>query len=109
IGAGVAVIFHNPLLGAVMGAAMVINNLVAGIAGVMVPITLDRLRIDPAVSSAVFVTTCTDCLGFLSFLGLATLVGLGREPNTRKVKPSLHLAVKKTSFLEKSIFTVPNC
>ena len=78
IGAGVAVIFHNPLLGAVMGAAMVINNLVAGIAGVMVPITLDRLRIDPAVSSAVFVTTCTDCLGFLSFLGLATLVGLGR-------------------------------
>jgi magnesium transporter len=77
IGAGVAVIFHNPLLGAVMGAAMVINNLVAGLAGVMVPITLDRLKIDPAVSSAVFVTTCTDCLGFLSFLGLATLVGLG--------------------------------
>ncbi|MFL6736207.1 MAG: magnesium transporter [Sphingomonas sp.] len=78
IGAGVAFVFHNPLLGAVMGAAMVINNLVAGVAGVMVPITLDRLRIDPAVSSAVFVTTCTDCLGFLSFLGLATLVGLGR-------------------------------
>jgi magnesium transporter len=78
IGVGVAIIFHNPLLGAVMGAAMVINNLVAGLAGVMVPITLDRLRIDPAVSSAVFVTTCTDCLGFLSFLGLATLVGLGR-------------------------------
>ncbi len=78
IGIGVAVVFHNPLLGAVMGAAMVINNLVAGLAGVMVPITLDRLRIDPAVSSAVFVTTCTDCLGFLSFLGLATLVGLGR-------------------------------
>jgi magnesium transporter len=78
IGVGVAVIFHNPLLGAVMAAAMVINNLVAGLAGVMVPITLDRLRIDPAVSSAVFVTTCTDCLGFLSFLGLATLVGLGR-------------------------------
>ncbi len=78
IGVGVALVFHNPLLGAVMGAAMVINNLVAGLSGVMVPITLDRLRIDPAVSSAVFVTTCTDCLGFLSFLGLATLVGLGR-------------------------------
>ena len=71
-------VFHNPLLGAVMGAAMVINNLVAGLSGVMVPITLDRLRIDPAVSSAVFVTTCTDCLGFFWFLGLATLVGLGR-------------------------------
>jgi magnesium transporter len=78
IGLGVGVIFHNPLLGAVMAAAMLINNLVAGLAGVMVPITLDRLRIDPAVSSAVFVTTCTDCLGFFSFLGLAALVGLGR-------------------------------
>ena len=78
IGVGVGLVFHNPLLGVVMGAAMVINNLVAGLAGVMVPITLDRMRIDPAVSSAVFVTTCTDCLGFLSFLGLATLVGLGR-------------------------------
>src|SRR6476619_1156700 len=77
IGVGVALIFSNPLLGAVMGAAMVINNLVAGLAGVLVPITLDRFKIDPAVSSAVFVTTCTDCLGFLSFLGLATLVGLG--------------------------------
>jgi magnesium transporter len=78
IGFGVALVFHNPLLGLVMGAAMVTNNLVAGLSGVMVPITLDRLRIDPAVSSAVFVTTCTDCLGFLSFLGLATLVGFGR-------------------------------
>ena len=78
IGVGVALIFQNPLLGAVMGAAMVINNLVAGLAGVMVPITLDRFKIDPAVSSAVFVTTCTDCLGFLSFLGLASAVGLGR-------------------------------
>ena len=44
----------------------------------ILPLALRRLRIDPAVSSAVFVTTCTDCLGFLSFLGLATLVGLGR-------------------------------
>jgi magnesium transporter len=78
IGVGVSLIFRNPLLGAVMGAAMVINNVVAGVSGILVPITLDRLRIDPAVASAVFVTTCTDCLGFLSFLGLATLVGLGR-------------------------------
>ena len=78
IGAGVTLIFHNPLLGAVMGAAMVINNLAAGLGGILVPVTLDRLRVDPAVSSAVFVTTITDVTGFFSFLGLASLVGLGR-------------------------------
>jgi magnesium transporter len=78
IGVGVALVFHNPLLGAVMGAAMVINNLAAGVGGIVVPVTLDRLRIDPAVSSAVFVTTITDVTGFFSFLGLAALVGLGR-------------------------------
>jgi magnesium transporter len=77
IGAGVALIFGNPLLGAVMGAAMVINNLAAGLGGIMVPVTLDRFGIDPAVSSAVFVTTITDVTGFFSFLGLAALVGLG--------------------------------
>ncbi|HET7604992.1 MAG TPA: magnesium transporter [Sphingomicrobium sp.] len=77
IGAGTALIFGNPLLGAVMGAAMVINNLAAGIGGILVPVTLDRLGIDPAVSSAVFVTTITDTTGFFSFLGLAALVGLG--------------------------------
>jgi magnesium transporter len=78
VGLGVALIFHNPLLGAVMGAAMVINNLAAGLGGILVPVTLDRLKIDPAVSSAVFVTTITDVTGFFSFLGLASLVGLGR-------------------------------
>jgi magnesium transporter len=78
IGAGVTLIFHNPLLGAVMGAAMVINNLAAGLGGILVPVTLDRFRVDPAVSSAVFVTTITDVTGFFSFLGLASLVGLGR-------------------------------
>ena len=77
IGTGVTLIFHNPLLGAVMGAAMVINNLAAGLGGILVPVTLDRFRIDPAVSSAVFVTTITDVTGFFSFLGLAALVGLG--------------------------------
>jgi magnesium transporter len=78
IGTGVALIFHNPLLGAVMGAAMVINNLAAGLGGILVPVTLDRMDVDPAVSSAVFVTTITDVTGFFSFLGLAALVGLGR-------------------------------
>jgi magnesium transporter len=73
IGAGVALIFQNPPLGAVMGAAMVINNLAAGLGGILVPVTLDRLRVDPAVSSAVFVTTITDVTGFFSFLGLAAI------------------------------------
>jgi magnesium transporter len=76
IGTGTALLFHNPLLGAVIASAMVINNLTAGIAGIMVPVTLDRLRIDPAVSSAVFVTTATDVMGFFSFLGLAVATGL---------------------------------
>ena len=77
IGIGVALIFGNPVLGAVMGASMVINNLAAGLGGILVPVTLDRLKIDPAVSSAVFVTTITDVTGFFSFLGLAALAGLG--------------------------------
>ena len=76
IGCGVGLIFSNPLLGAVIAAAMLINNLVAGLAGILVPVTLDKLKIDPAVSSAVFVTMATDVMGFFSFLGLAVLSGL---------------------------------
>lgn len=76
IGLGVGMLFANPLLGVVIGAAMVINNLIAGLAGILVPVTLDRLRVDPAVSSAVFVTMATDVMGFFSFLGLAVLSGL---------------------------------
>jgi len=67
---------HDIDLAIVFGLAILINNLVAGLAGVLVPLTLERLRVDPAVSSAVFVTMCTDCMGFFSFLGLATLFGL---------------------------------
>ena len=78
IGLGAFVIFHRGDLALVFGLAILVNNMVAGLAGVFVPITLDRFRIDPAISSAVFVTMCTDCMGFLSFLGLATLVGIGR-------------------------------
>ncbi|RDE04716.1 magnesium transporter [Sphingomonas aracearum] len=77
IGLGTLLVFHNPGLSVVICLAMIINNLIAGLGGVLVPITLDRLRVDPAVSSAVFVTTLTDTGGFLSFLGLATLWGLG--------------------------------
>jgi magnesium transporter len=76
IGVGTAVIFNNPALGGVIAAAMVINNIVAGLAGILVPVTLEKLNVDPAVSSAVFVTTMTDVMGFFSFLGLASVVGL---------------------------------
>ena len=77
IGIGAYFVFGRGDLATVFGLAIFTNNIVAGLAGVLVPITLDRFRIDPAVSSAVFVTTCTDCLGFFSFLGLAMLWGLG--------------------------------
>lgn len=76
IGIGSYVIFGNRDLSIVFGLAMVINNLIAGLSGVLVPVTLDRLNIDPAVSSAVFVTMMTDCMGFFSFLGLALVWGL---------------------------------
>lgn len=66
--------FGSPMLGAVIGTAMVINLLVAGLAGTMVPVILDRLRVDPALASGAFVTTVTDIVGFCSFLGLAALL-----------------------------------
>ena len=77
IGVGTGLIFGNPVLGLVIAAAVMFNIMVAGLAGVLVPVTLDRFGADPAVASSVFVTMTTDTLGFLSFLGLATLVGVG--------------------------------
>ena len=74
--AGSYVILGNSQLSLVFALAMMINSVVAGLVGVIVPIALDKAEIDPAVSSAVFVTTATDVMGFLSFLGLATLWGL---------------------------------
>ncbi len=53
---------------------MVINLVVAGIFGTLVPITLKAFKVDPAVASSVFVTTATDVFGFLVFLGLAAVV-----------------------------------
>ena len=52
----------------------VINMMVAGIAGVTLPLMLDRMGIDPAVASGVFVTTVTDVIGFFAFLGLASAI-----------------------------------
>lgn len=76
IGIGVGLVFSNPQLGLVIAAAMMTNIVFAGFAGVMVPVILDRLDVDPAVSSSVFVTMITDSMGFFAFLGLATLSGL---------------------------------
>lgn len=65
--------FGLPELGAVIAAAMVLNLLNAGLFGILVPLGLSRLKVDPAVASSVFVTTMTDVVGFCAFLGLATL------------------------------------
>ena len=56
---------------------MVLSSASMKLGGVLVPVTLDRFDVDPAVASSVFVTTCTDSLGFFTFLGLAALWGLG--------------------------------
>ncbi|MCA0203350.1 magnesium transporter [Pararhodobacter sp.] len=61
-------------LGAVIGAALIINLTVAALGGVLVPLALNRLKLDPALASGTFVTTLTDVVGFFVFLGLATLV-----------------------------------
>jgi magnesium transporter len=63
----------QPLLGLVLGLALVVNHLVAVLVGSMIPLILRRLNIDPAVASNVFVTACTDIAGFFTFLGFLTL------------------------------------
>ena len=66
--------FDNTLLGLVMGVAMIVNMIMAGLAGILIPITLDKVKIDPALASSIFVTTITDVIGFFAFLGLASQV-----------------------------------
>jgi len=73
IGLVTAARYLNPGLGVVIGMAMVINMIAAGTAGILIPLTLDRMKIDPAIASSVFVTTVTDVVGFFAFLGLAGL------------------------------------
>ncbi|WP_310468813.1 magnesium transporter [Sphingomonas sp.] len=76
IGFGVTIVLGSSALGVVIAAAMLINIIVAGFAGVAVPLLLERAGADPAVASSVFVTMITDSMGFLAFLGLATASGL---------------------------------
>ncbi len=65
--------FSSPAIGAIIAAAMVINMLVAGLSGTLIPLGLERVGVDPAVASSVFLTTVTDVIGFFAFLGLAAL------------------------------------
>ena len=76
IGIGVSLIFDNAILGGVIAAAMMTNIVIAGLAGVLVPLVIERFDGDPAVASSVFVTMVTDSMGFLAFLGLAVGTGL---------------------------------
>nr|WP_232730142.1 magnesium transporter [Novosphingobium kunmingense] len=76
IGIATALFFANPLLGAVIATAVMVNIMTAGLAGVVVPVLFDRFDQDPAVASSVFVTMITDSMGFFAFLGLAVASGL---------------------------------
>src|SRR5687767_4805931 len=74
IAAGVCVVTRqDPMLGLVLGMAMLVNLFVAATAGTMVPLGLKALKVDPALGSSVFITTFTDVVGFAAFLGLATV------------------------------------
>ena len=65
--------FNNNLLGIIIASAMIINLVIAGLVGTLIPISLNKINIDPALASGVILTTITDVFGFLSFLGLATI------------------------------------
>jgi magnesium transporter len=72
LGAIAGIWFHDYQLGIVIGMAMVINLMAAALAGILLPLLLDKIGADPAIASSVFVTTVTDCTGFFAFLGIAT-------------------------------------
>ena len=71
---GAMLMESNPIFGLVTGAAMFLNMILANLAGYFIPVILEKLHVDPALASGVFVTTVTDVMGFFMFLGLATLV-----------------------------------
>jgi magnesium transporter len=75
VGAVLVTIFTrgNWVLGLILMSAMIINMVVAAIAGTLIPLGLRALKVDPALASSVFITTFTDVFGFMSFLGLARL------------------------------------
>jgi len=66
--------FNTNLLGIVIALSMIINILIAGLFGTLIPLILKKFEIDPAIGSTVILTTITDIVGFFSFLGLASLI-----------------------------------
>src|SRR5690606_25430409 len=71
VGSAAGFWFSSVTIGGIIAAALIVNLFIAALAGILLPLLLDRLRIDPAVASPVFVFTITDVVGFLAFLGLA--------------------------------------
>ena len=67
------VLYREPLLAGVFGAALLVNLVVAALLGATIPLVLHRMGQDPAVASSVFLTPVTDAVGFLAFLGLASM------------------------------------
>ena len=74
LGLAATLILGEPMLGLVLGLAMIVNQVVAAMGGVLVPLTLEKFKLDPAVASGTFVTTLTDVMGYFAFLGLATVL-----------------------------------
>ena len=74
IGIGCQIVYGNFFLGIVTALSMLLNLIIATMVGYLVPVILVKLKVDPALASSIFVTTCTDCFGFFIFLSLATLV-----------------------------------
>ena len=74
VGAFAWLLYDNSALGGVMALAMLLNLIVAALAGIFIPMTLERMKRDPAVGSSVLLTFTTDSMGFFIFLGLATLL-----------------------------------
>lgn len=71
----IASVFNqNPLFGLIVGIAMVVNLIIAGFFGALIPLIMKKLGKDPATSATIFITTCTDVFGFFVFLGLAALL-----------------------------------
>ena len=70
----VSIWFENFMLAVIMGSAMIINLTAAALSGTLIPIILKQIRVDPAVAGSVILTTITDVVGFVSFLGLSALL-----------------------------------